>query len=185
MDGRKPQKPTVALLSGTHCCPCPGTSQCVKGLVKELVCPQCYARILRPKEGSKGYEGREVRDEVPAHNWHLRQFESRFRSGKEHISRPEEEVRDVDQGSHLEFTQALPKRNVGKYVEAELGQRIFAAPFINEEWLQAAMILLFDAVGCWSRNRNMREHDLYRAIYHATKHASTHLEQARSTAKVA
>ena len=61
------------------------------------------------------------------------------------MSRPEEVVSDVVQGSHLEFTQALPRQNFGKYVEEELVQHSIAAPFINEEWLQA-MIFLFDAV---------------------------------------
>ena len=58
------------------------TSQCVKGLVKELVGPLGNARILRPKEGSNYHEGREVRYEVSGHNWHLRQFGSRFQIRK-------------------------------------------------------------------------------------------------------
>ena len=61
------------------------------------------------------------------------------------MSRPEEEVRDVVQGSHLEFTQALPRRNFGKYVEEEFVQHSFAAPFIDEEWL-LAMIFWLDAL---------------------------------------
>ena len=36
------------------------TSQCVKGLEKELVCPRGDVRILRLKEGSNGHEGCEV-----------------------------------------------------------------------------------------------------------------------------
>ena len=77
MDGRKPQVPSRCLAVQVRT---KGfvldTSQCVKGLVKELVGPRGDARILRPspKEGSNGHEGREVRDEVPGHNWHLRQF---------------------------------------------------------------------------------------------------------------
>ena len=45
----------------------------------------------------------------------------------------------------MEFTQALPKQNFRKYIEAELVQHSFAALFVDESWLQA-MILLFDAV---------------------------------------
>ena len=77
--------------------------------------------------------------------WQLRQFWSRFRKGKESISRLEEEVCDVVQGSHLEFNHALPRRNFGEYVEEELVHHNFAAPFVDEEWLRD-MLLLFDAV---------------------------------------
>ena len=96
--------------------PARGTVGQDKGRVKELVGPRLGddAGILRPKEGSNGHKGREVCNEVPAHNWHLRQFGSRFRKGKEPVSRIEEVVRNVVQGSHLEFTQALPSRNFGK-----------------------------------------------------------------------
>ena len=74
--------------------------------------------------------------------WQLRQFWSRFRKGKESISRLEEEVCDVVQGSHLDFTQALPRRNFGKYIEEELVSHSFAAPFIDEVWLQAIILLV-------------------------------------------
>ena len=55
------------------------TSQYVKGLVKELVYPRGDVWILRPKEGINCHEGREICDEVPGYNRHLRQFGSRFR----------------------------------------------------------------------------------------------------------
>ena len=84
------------------------------------VCPRGDARILRPKEGRNGHEGREVLDEVPGHNWHLRQFWSRFQEGKEPISRIEEGARAVVQSNHLEFTQALQRRIFGKYINGEL-----------------------------------------------------------------
>ena len=64
MDGQKPPVPC----SGLAIQVCTevlvlDTSPCVKGLVKELVGPQGDARILRPKEGSSGHEGREVREQ--------------------------------------------------------------------------------------------------------------------------
>ena len=123
MDGRKPQVPSSSLVIQVRTeVLVLDTSQCVKGLVKELVGPRGDARILRPspKEGSNGHEGREVRDEVPGHNWHLRQFWSRFQEGKEPISRIEEGARAVVQSNHLEFTQALQRRIFGKYINGEL-----------------------------------------------------------------
>ena len=61
-------------------------------------------------------------------------------------TRLEKEVRDVVQSSHVEFTRVLPRRNFGKYVEEELAQHRFAAPFVDEEWLLAidAVVLLVE-----------------------------------------
>ena len=140
MDWRKQQVPSSGLAIQKHTeVLVLYTSQCVESLqvVKELVGPQGDARILRPKEWSNCHEGREVRYKVRGHNWYLRQFRSRFRKGKEPVSRIEEVVRNVVQGSHLEFTQALPRRNFGKYVAEGLSQYIFAAPFIDEDSLKS------------------------------------------------
>ena len=49
------------------------------------------------------------------------------------------------QGCHAEFTDALPRRNFGQYVEEELVQQRFAGPLVCEEWLQA-IFFRFDAV---------------------------------------
>ena len=79
MDKRKPPVPTSGLAIQVRSeVLVLDTRQCVKGLVKELVGPRGDARILRPKEGSNCHEGREVRNKVPGHNWHLKQFRSRF-----------------------------------------------------------------------------------------------------------
>ena len=73
-------------------------SQFAEGLVKELDGPSLWfvlgpkeGRNLGPKEGSNGHEGREVRDEVPGHNWHFRHFHPRFRFLKEAVKRQEQE----------------------------------------------------------------------------------------------
>ena len=87
MDGGKPLVPSsgLAMQVGTehsifH------ASQFAEGLVKELDGPSLWFVLgpkersnLGPNEGSNGHEGREVRDEVPGHNWHLRHFHPRFR----------------------------------------------------------------------------------------------------------
>ena len=65
-------------------------SQLGKGLVKELDGPSLWF-VLGPKEGSNGHEGREVRDEVPRHNWHFRLFHPRFRFLKGAVKRVEQE----------------------------------------------------------------------------------------------
>ena len=70
MDGRKPPVPSSGL--AMQVCTealVVSISRCVKGLGKELVGPRGDARILRPKGGSNGHEGREVRDEVPGQTW--------------------------------------------------------------------------------------------------------------------
>ena len=84
MHGRKPQVPSLglAIQIDTELLVV-DASQCLECLVKELVGPSLDALILGLKEGSNGHEGREVRDEVPGHNWIFRQFYSRFRMGKE------------------------------------------------------------------------------------------------------
>ena len=53
---------------------------------------------------------------------------SRSLGGKSLISRIQDELRDVVQGCHMEFTHALPR-------DEELVQHSFAAPFVDEEWL--------------------------------------------------
>ena len=77
--------------------------------MKELVGPRLNELILGPKGGSNGNEGREVRDEVPGHDWHFRQFDSRFRMGKEDIKRAEEEALHVVQGSYADSCTAKTK----------------------------------------------------------------------------
>ena len=61
-------------------------SQFAEGLVKQLDGPSLWFVLgpkegsnLGSKEGSNGHEGREVRDEVPEHNWHFRHFHPKFR----------------------------------------------------------------------------------------------------------
>ena len=87
MDGGKPLVPSsgLAMQVGTvhsifH------ASQFAEDLVKELDGPSLWFVLgpkegsnLGSKEGSNGHEGREVRDEVPGHNWHFRHFHPKFR----------------------------------------------------------------------------------------------------------
>ena len=89
MHGRKPQVPSLGLAIQIDTeLRVVDASQCLECLVKELVGPSLDALILGLKEGSNGHEGREVRDEVPGHNWHFRQIYSRFRMGKKPSRRP-------------------------------------------------------------------------------------------------
>ena len=65
------------------------------------------------------------------------------------ISRIHDKLCDVVQCNHLQFTllrrNALPRQNFEEYVEEERIQHSFAAPFVDEVWLRA-MLLLFVAV---------------------------------------
>ena len=71
VDGRKPFVPSsgLAMQVGTERRIFHG-SQLGEGLVTVLDGPSLDAFILGLKAGSNGHEGREVRDEVPGHNWH-------------------------------------------------------------------------------------------------------------------
>ena len=109
MHGRKPPTPSYGLVIQVDSeLRVVDASQCLECLVKELIGPRLDALILGPKEGSNGYEGREERYEVPGHNWRFRQFDARFRMGKEAVKRTEKEAFHVVQGCHAEFTHALP-----------------------------------------------------------------------------
>ena len=88
MDGRKPLVPSsvLAMQVGNKRRIFPA-SHLGEGLVKELDGPSLDAFVLGPKEGSNlgskeesnCHEGREVRYEVPGHNWHFRHFHPKFR----------------------------------------------------------------------------------------------------------
>ena len=62
MDGQKPPVPSSGLpIQVRTVVLVLDTSQCMKGLVKELIGPRGDAHIPRQKEGSNGHEEREVR----------------------------------------------------------------------------------------------------------------------------